>query len=49
MALIVFLMMIATAVTWFVQPKLLWIPIALMVITQLYAVELEFKRWRNRG
>jgi hypothetical protein len=32
-----------------VQPKLLWIPIVVMVLTQLYAVELEFKRWRNRG
>ena len=49
MALIVFLLMITTAVTWFVQPKLLWVPIVVMVLAQLYAVEQEFKRWRNRS
>jgi 4-hydroxybenzoate polyprenyltransferase len=49
MALIVFLLMVATAVTWFVRPHLLWIPIAVMVLAQLYAVELQFKRWRSRG
>ena len=29
--------MIATAVTWFVQPKLLWIPIVVMVLYLLGA------------